>query len=121
MPRKSARPSRTKKAAVPASRLVVKPATKTGRVPLSEVEDIVRRMLETQRYSPWFDTEEAARYLRREPGTLAGWRSKGEGPRFHTVNDKFIRYHVDDLDAFVRGGSPKNLPHENPPRDKSMT
>lgn len=103
MPRKPAR--KAKKTLAPATRLVEKSATKTGRVAISEVEDIVRRMLETQRYSPWFDTEEAARYLRREPGTLAGWRSKGEGPRFHTVNDKFIRYHVDDLDAFVRAGA----------------
>jgi hypothetical protein len=101
MPRKPTR--KTKKPVAPVGRLIEKPASKTGRVPLSEVEDIVRRMLETQRYSPWFDTEEAARYLRKEPGTLAGWRSKGEGPKFYTVNDKFIRYHVDDLDAYVRG------------------
>lgn len=119
MPRKPAR--KAKRPISPASRLVEKPATKTGRVLLTEVEEIVRRMVETQRYSPWFDTGEAARYLRKEPGTLAGWRSKGEGPRFHTVNDKFIRYHVDDLDAFVRGGGAKKLPAENPPHDKSTT
>jgi hypothetical protein len=113
MPRKPAR--KAKKTLAPAARLVEKPATKTGRVAISEVEDIVRRMLETQRYSPWFDTEEAARYLRREPGTLAGWRSKGEGPRFHTVNDKFIRYHVDDLDAFVRVGSQAPNAVKRPP------
>ncbi len=105
MPRKPARSAGSKKLVVPTSRLVEKPATRTGRVPISEVEDIVRRMLETQRYSPWFDTEEAARYLRKEPGTLRGWRSKAEGPLFHVVNDKFVRYHVDDLDAYVRAGA----------------
>ena len=78
-------------------------------------------MLETQRYSPWFDTEEAARYLRKEPGTLSGWRSKGEGPRFYTVNHKFIRYHVDDLDAFVRGGNAKKTSGKKPAVDKSTT
>lgn len=46
------------------------PATRTGRVPLTEVEEIVRRMLVTQLRSPWFDTEEAARYLRKELSTL---------------------------------------------------
>ena len=60
-------------------------------------------LLETHRFTPWFDTESAASYLRREPGTLKGWRSKGEGPRFYVVNRMFIRYHIDDLDAFVRG------------------
>lgn len=119
MPRKPA--VRTKKAAKTAARFTEKPATRTGRVPLSEVEEIVRKMLETQRYSPWFDTEEAARYLRKEPNTLKVWRSKAQGPRFHTVNDKFIRYHVDDLDAFVRGGSAKKPSSENSPLDKSTT
>lgn len=53
--------------------------------------------------SPWLDTAAAARYLGKEPGTLKGWRSKGEGPPFHVVSRQFIRYHVDDLDAFVAG------------------
>ena len=58
--------------------------------------------------SPWLDTTAAARYLGREPGTLKGWRSKGEGPAYHVVSRQFIRYHVDDLDAFVRGGIREN-------------
>lgn len=102
MPRKPVGTRLSKKAVAAVSRLIEKPVTKTGRVPMSDVEDIVRRMLETQRYSPWFDTEEAARYLRKEPGTLKGWRSRGEGPAFQVVNDKFVRYHVDDLDTYVR-------------------
>ncbi len=52
--------------------------------------------------SPWLDTVEAARYLGKEPGTLKGWRSKGEGPPFHVVSRQFIRYHVDELDAYIR-------------------
>ncbi|MBG0811874.1 helix-turn-helix domain-containing protein [Methylosinus sp. H3A] len=114
MPRRPSRPDRSKKAVASISRLVETPATKIGRVPVSEVEDIVRRMLATQRYSPWLDTEEAAHYLRKEPGTLKGWRSKGEGPRFHVVNDKFIRYHVDDLDAYVRAAGQAPSPVEAP-------
>ena len=76
---------------------------KRGPVTFQDVESVVRWHLDTHRYTPWFDTNAAAAYLRREPGTLKGWRSKGEGPKFHTVNDKFIRYHLDDLDAYVRG------------------
>lgn len=92
-----------------------------ARVALVEVEDIVRRLIETHRYSPWLDTEEAAKYLCRQPGTLKGWRSKGEGPRFRAVNDKLIRYHVDDLDSFVRGDAENIFVGRNPPREKSRT
>jgi hypothetical protein len=81
-----------------------RPARKQGRVTVEDVEAIVGWLLDTHCYTPWFDTEAAAAYLRREPGTLRGWRSKGEGPRFHIVNRQYVRYHVDDLDAFVRGG-----------------
>lgn len=79
------------------------PAKKKGPVTVEDVELLVRWLIETHRFTPWFDTEAAAAYLRREPGTLKGWRSKGEGPRFYLVNEQFIRYHIDDLDAFVRG------------------
>ena len=58
-----------------------------ARVALIEVEDIVRRLIETHRHSPWLDTDQAAKYLARQPGTLKGWRSRGEGPRFHVVNE----------------------------------
>jgi hypothetical protein len=96
----SNRPARKERKAKP------QPATpgpkRRARIALVEVEDIVRRLIETHRYSPWLDTEEAAKYLCRQPGTLKGWRSRGEGPRFHVVNDKLIRYHIDDLDGFVR-------------------
>ncbi|MFN3672887.1 MAG: helix-turn-helix domain-containing protein [Bosea sp. (in: a-proteobacteria)] len=81
-----------------------RPPRKQGPVTIDDVELLVSWLLETHRYTPWFDTEAAAAYLRREPGTLKGWRSKGEGPRFYLVNEQFIRYHIDDLDAFVRGG-----------------
>lgn len=84
-----------------------RPAKKQGPVTMEAVEALVRWYLDTHWFTPWFDTEAAAAYLRREPGTLKGWRSRGEGPRFYTVNGQLIRYHVDDLDAFVRGGRRK--------------
>ncbi|MFT4159612.1 helix-turn-helix domain-containing protein [Shinella sp.] len=101
MPRNGKGPRARPHTPVPIQRQ--RPAKKQGRVTLEDVEAVVGWYLDTH----WFDTEAAAAYLRREPGTLKGWRSKGEGPRFHTVNGQFVRYHVDDLDAFVRGGKPK--------------
>lgn len=50
--------------------------------------------------SPWLDTAAAARYLRKEPGTLKGWRSLCKGPAFQIVSGRFVRYHINDLEIF---------------------
>ena len=55
--------------------------------------------------SPWTDSEQAAEYLGCTSGTLKTWRSRGEGPRFHVIQRKLVRYHVNDLDEFVRSGT----------------
>ena len=67
------------------------------------VERAVRRALDASIQSPWMDSEQAAEYLSCSAGTLKTWRSRGEGPAYHIIQDKLIRYHVNDLDAFVRG------------------
>lgn len=67
------------------------------------VEDAVRRVLDTHKRSPWLDSDAAAEYLGCTPGTLKTWRSRGEGPRYNIIQSKLVRYHVDELDAFVRG------------------
>jgi len=54
--------------------------------------------------SPWMDTEEAAQYMGCKAGSLKSWRSQGKGPRFLVVNRKLVRYHIDDLDAYIRCG-----------------
>ena len=54
--------------------------------------------------SPWLDSEAAAAYLGSTAGTLRNWRATGKGPRYHVVQDRLVRYHADDLDAFVRAG-----------------
>ncbi|WP_397586996.1 helix-turn-helix domain-containing protein [Sphingobium fuliginis] len=67
------------------------------------IEDALRRVLDTHKASPWLDSKSAALYLGTTPGTMKVWRSRGEGPRYHIIQQKLVRYHVDDLDAFVRG------------------
>ena len=67
------------------------------------VERAVVRALDAATPSPWKDSEHAAAYLSCSPGTLKTWRSRGEGPAYHVIQEKLIRYHVNDLDAFVRG------------------
>lgn len=67
------------------------------------IDAAVSRALEHHNNSPWFDSEAAAKYLACTPGTLKTWRSQGHGPRYHVIHNKLVRYHLDDLDAFVRG------------------
>ncbi len=72
-------------------------------ITIDDIEDALRRVLDTHHRSPWFDTEAAATYLSSTPGTLRVWRSQGTGPRYRSVGNKLVRYHIDDLNTFVRG------------------
>jgi hypothetical protein len=67
------------------------------------IEDALKRVLDTHKHSPWLDSEHAAEYLGCSAGTMKTWRSRGEGPQYHVIQSKLVRYHVSDLDAFVRG------------------
>ena len=58
-----------------------------------------------RRITPWMDTEEAAGYLGAKAGTLKNWRHRGEGPKYHVVNRRLVRYHESDLDAFALRGT----------------
>ncbi|WP_092763042.1 helix-turn-helix domain-containing protein [Jannaschia helgolandensis] len=49
-------------------------------------------------------TEAAAKYLSVSTGTMHNWRSKGTGPSYRTVG-RIVRYHRDDLDAFMMSGA----------------
>lgn len=66
MPRETPRRARPH-LPVPVQR--ARPAKKRGPVTVDDVEALVRWLLDTHRYTPWFDTEAAASYLAREPGT----------------------------------------------------
>lgn len=58
---------------------------------------------------PWLTTQAAAKYLGCHPDTLRRWRREGCGPLCNK-RGKFIRYHVDELDNWIRSlpvaGSP---------------
>src|SRR3546814_15628028 len=49
------------------------------------IEGAVRRVLDTQKTSPWLDSGAAAEYLSCPAGTMKTWRSRGEGPRYHII------------------------------------
>jgi hypothetical protein len=50
----------------------------------------------------WLTPVEAASYLSVHPMWLAKLRSQRAGPRFYS-RGRVVRYHVNDLDAFLRG------------------
>lgn len=70
-------------------------------IDIDAIRTVIREELSRPR-SPWLDSDGAAAYLGSTAGTLRNWRATGKGPRYHVVQDRLIRYHVDDLDAFVR-------------------
>ena len=57
--------------------------------------------LPPRRISPWFTPDDAADYLRLTRRGLEDMRTKASGPRYHKVNDRVVRYHVRDLDAWL--------------------
>jgi excisionase family DNA binding protein len=65
-------------------------------------------MDQRRRESPWMDTVEAADYLGAKAGTLKNWRHRGEGPKYHVVNRRLVRYHQTELDAFASGSAVSN-------------
>lgn len=70
-------------------------------ITLEDVRQVVRDELARSR-SPWLDSDGAAAYLGTSAGTLKTWRATGKGPKYHVIQDRLVRYHVDELDAFVR-------------------
>ena len=73
-----------------------------SQITLEAIREVVREEL-ARPASPWMDSEAAAAYLGTTAGTLKNWRATGKGPKYHVVQDRLVRYHRDDLDAFVRG------------------
>ena len=69
---------------------------------IDDLESAVARALEARGRSPWLTTAQAAEYLGATQGTLKTWRATGCGPKYHGKH-RFVRYHMDDLDAFMRG------------------
>lgn len=79
-------------------------------------EAVVRKLAEQRPAPPppvptetaeaeWLDAKAAARYLSAQPKTLAEWRERGEGPKWHRMGSRSIRYARADLEAFMRGRS----------------
>ena len=67
-------------------------------------DEVCRRLYDgVALVSPWLDPEECAEYLGLTERGLENYRRTGGGPKFDRPAHKVVRYHVKDLDAWVRG------------------
>lgn len=65
-------------------------------------DDEITRAAKAKRGSPFLNTAQAAFYVGLSRRTLEKMRLTGDGPRFRK-HGRFVRYHIDDLDAWSLG------------------
>jgi len=66
------------------------------------VDDDIARAARAKKGSPFLSTEQAAFYLGLSARKLQAMRAAGAGPFFRR-HSRYVRYHIDDLDAWSRG------------------
>jgi hypothetical protein len=59
-------------------------------------------MFETRPNRYWLRPKDAGAHLSVTEDCLQAWRSKHKGPAWSKVG-KVVRYHIDDLDDFLKG------------------
>ena len=69
---------------------------------MTDDDDANRRAARAKKGSPFLNTAQAAHYLGLSVRTLEDWRGEGLGP-LSRRHGRFVRYHIDDLDAWSRG------------------
>ena len=68
------------------------------------MNDEIERAAKAKKGSPFLSTEQAAFYLGLSARKLQAMRAGGSGPRFRR-HSRYVRYHIDDLDAWSMGVS----------------
>ena len=63
------------------------------------------RAAKAKQGSPFLNTAEAAFYVGLSTRTLEKMRTEKRGPRWRE-HGRYIRYHIDDLDAWSKGEQP---------------
>ncbi|MDX8508400.1 helix-turn-helix transcriptional regulator [Mesorhizobium captivum] len=68
------------------------------------MDDENERAARAKKGSPFLNTAQAAFYVGLSQRTLEKMRLKGGGPQFRK-HGRFVRYHIDELDAWSKGQS----------------
>ena len=66
------------------------------------MDDALARAASAKKGSPFLSTEQAGFYLGLSPRKLQAMRREGGGPFFRR-HSRYVRYHIDDLDAWSKG------------------
>jgi hypothetical protein len=66
------------------------------------MEDEIARAARARKGCPFLSTGQAAFYLGLSTRKLEAMRAAGTGPRFRR-HSRYVRYHIDDLDAWSTG------------------
>lgn len=74
------------------------------------MEDELARAMRAKKGSPFLSTEQAAFYLGLSPRKMQAMRRDGSGPCFRR-HSRYVRYHIDDLDAWSKGLRDGAAPH----------
>lgn len=78
-------------------------------------DDEIMRAAKAKRGSPFLNTAQAAFYIGLSRRTLEKMRLTGAGPRFRK-HGRYVRYHIDDLDAWSLGERKKAASEEGDER-----
>ncbi|KUM26733.1 hypothetical protein AU467_19580 [Mesorhizobium loti] len=76
------------------------------------MDDENERAARAKKGSPFLNTAQAAFYVGLSQRTLEKMRLKGGGPQFRK-HGRFVRYHIDELDAWSKGRPQPSDPDEN--------
>jgi excisionase family DNA binding protein len=68
------------------------------------LQDVMLRAATARTGSPFLTTAQAAAYIGLSKRTLEKMRGHGRGP-FYRRHGRFVRYHIDDLDAWSQDHS----------------
>ena len=71
-------------------------------------DDYIARANRAKRGSPYLNTDQAAAYLKLSGRLLKRMRRSGNGPVFRR-HSRFVQYHIDDLDAWSRDQSAREI------------
>ncbi|WP_316979512.1 helix-turn-helix domain-containing protein [Shumkonia mesophila] len=75
------------------------------------IDDENERAARAKKGSPFLNTAQAAFYVGLSSRTLEKMRVMGGGPKFRK-HGRYVRYHIDDLDAWSEARSKKSTSDE---------
>ena len=82
------------------------------------MDDDIERAANAKRGSPFLTTDQAGRYIALSGRALEKMRRRGGGPRFRK-HGRYVRYHIDDLDAWSAARSKSSFSDPGPQEPSS--